>query len=93
MPPNPSKVVFPNPFYVLLVVVSSIFLITVLAYLIGPYIQQQKLDQPNAGPSPLSTIMTSWLERHGPLALAAEFGVMLVAALLAMGFDHKFPQK
>ena len=90
MPPNPRRIVFPNPFYILLLVISTLFLMTVLGYLIGPYVQQQAIDKPGAGPSPSSRSMTVWLEAHGPLMLAVEFGVMLVAALLAMGFDHKF---
>ncbi len=93
MPPNPRKIVFPNPFYVVLLVVSTLFLMTVLAYLVGPYVQQQALDKPGAGPSPVSRSMTLWLENHGPMALAVEFGVMLVAGLLAMGFDHKFTKE
>ncbi len=93
MPPNPRKVVFPNPFYVFLIIVSSVFLITVLAYLMGPYIQQQMINRPDAGPSPASRSLTLWLETHGPKALGVEFILMFVAAFLAMGFDHKFPQK
>ena len=89
MPPSFRKVVYPNPFYVVLLLVSVAFLATVLGYLIGPFVQQQALDRPGAGPGPASKALTAWLDRHGPAALAVEFGVMLVAGLLAMAFDGK----
>lgn len=75
-----------NPFYVLLLVASAAFTITALAYLMGPFVAQRALDRPGSGPMALNL----WLDRRGPSALAVEFVVMLVAALLAMATDRRY---
>jgi hypothetical protein len=94
MSDRPSKPLFPNPFYVLLVVASTVFTVTVFAYLIGPYIQQRALDHPGAGrPGPGSIAVTDWLDRNGPRMLAIEFLVMFFSAVLAMATDRWFPSK
>jgi hypothetical protein len=79
-----------NPFFVLLLVASVAFTVTVFGYLIGPTIHQQALDQPQGGPGPGSRALADWLDRRGPMLLAVEFTVMLVAGLLAMATDHWF---
>jgi hypothetical protein len=78
------KVLFPNPFYVVLLVASVVFTVTALAYLVSPY----AADRPDAGVG--SRILVSWLDRRGPLALGIEFLVMLVSGLLAMVTDRWF---
>ncbi|WZO96045.1 hypothetical protein EP7_003018 [Isosphaeraceae bacterium EP7] len=95
MPPNPRKIIFPNPFYVVLLIASTLFTLTVFAYLIGPSVARQALEKGpgGGGPGPTSKAVTAWLDRNGPYLLAAEFALMLVSALLAMGFDHRFPEK
>ena len=75
----------PNPFYVLLMAVSTLFVVTTLGYLVGPY-AAQRVAEGRAAPSPLA----DWFERKGVLALAIEFGLMTVLALLAMTTDHLF---
>jgi hypothetical protein len=81
---------FANPFYVLLLVASVAFTVTVLGYLIGPTIQQQALDHPRGGPGPGSRALAAWLDRRGPMLLAVELAAMLVCSLLAMATDHWF---
>jgi hypothetical protein len=88
------KALFPNPFYVILLVVSTVFTVTALAYLIGPSIEQRALDHPGAGrPGPGSLALTAWLDRNGPAVLAVEIGLMFVSGLLAMATDRWFPAK
>jgi hypothetical protein len=79
-----------NPFYVVLLVVSTAFVVTALGYLVGPFIQQAAIDHPQKSPAPGSLALAGWLDRHGPLALGVEFGLMFVSALLAMATDHRF---
>lgn len=78
----------PNPFYVLLMLVSTLFVVTSLGYLVGPYVAQ-RVAEGKAAPSPLS----DWFERKGVLALAIEFVAMTILALLAMSTDHLFDPK
>ncbi len=79
----------PNPFYVLLMVVSTVFVITSLAYLVGPTIEQQtREDAQAAAGMPHSQPLVVWLDHHGPTALAFEFGAMLVLGVMAMATEH-----
>ncbi len=90
MPERPAKKLFPNPFYVLLLLASTAFVVTIFGYLIAPTIQQQAMKQPaRAG----SLAVAEWFDAHGPVALGVEFVVMLVAAFLAMATDRWFPEK
>jgi hypothetical protein len=89
------KALFPNPFYVLLLIASTVFTLTALGYLIGPSIEQRKLAHPGAGPGsgapgPGSLALSAWLDRNGPIVLAIEIGVMLVSGVLAMLTDRWF---
>jgi hypothetical protein len=85
------KPLFPNPFYLALLVASVVFTVTVFAYLIGPSLAQRVHDHPEAGrPGPGSVALAAWLDRSGPTALAVEFAVMFVTAVLAMATDRWF---
>jgi hypothetical protein len=91
-PQSPAKRLFPNPFYVLLLLASTLFVATSLAYLVAPMAREraERAAMPGAGaPSPAA----DWLDRRGPLALGVEFAVMLAAGLLAMATDRWFPEK
>jgi hypothetical protein len=92
MADRPRKPLFPNPFYFVLIVASTVFTVTVLAYLISPYIAQRLHDHPGDGrPGPGSIAVAAWLDRSGPLILAIEFGLMFVSGILAMATDRWFP--
>jgi hypothetical protein len=86
-PERPAKKLFPNPFYVLLLVASTLFVVTTLGYLVGPMTQEASGAGGNSGGP------AKWLDRHGPMALGVEFVVMLVSGLLAMATDRWFPEK
>ncbi len=74
-----------NPFYTLLMIVSTLFVVTILGYLIGPYAEQRVIEG-KAAPSPLA----AWFERKGVVALGIEFAVMTVLAVLAMATEDYF---
>ncbi len=79
-----------NPFYVMLMVVSTVFLVTTMGYLVGPYVHKQAIAQPGAGPTPGSLALAGWFDRKGELALAIEFAMMFLLAILAMATDRHF---
>ncbi|MGA8350814.1 MAG: hypothetical protein WBQ29_07200 [Isosphaeraceae bacterium] len=81
-----KKPVFANPFYVGLMVVSTLFVLTALGYLVAPNV---------IAPGPVqrgetSRAFATWLDRHGPVILGIEFVVMLVTGVLAMVTDDWF---
>ena len=81
-----KKPVFANPFYVGLMVASTLFVLTALGYLVAPNV---------IAPGPVQRGETSrafaiWLDRHGPVILGIEFLVMLVTGVLAMVTDDWF---
>jgi hypothetical protein len=94
MADRPPRALFPNPFYVILLVASTVFTVTALAYLIGPSVEQRALARAPAGrPGAGSLALTAWLDRNGPYVLGVEIGVMFVSAILAMLTDRWFPSR
>lgn len=91
MTDRPGKRLFPNPFYVLLLMASVLFVVTTFAYLVGPAVRQHAAaDKAHAGgPTPFA----DWLDRRGPLALGVEVGLMMVSGFLAMATDRWFPSR
>jgi hypothetical protein len=90
------KALFPNPFYVLLLIASTVFTVTALGYLIGPSIEQRALDHPGAGPGRPgagSLALSAWLDRNGPRVLGIEIGVMFVSGVVAMLTDRWFTSR
>lgn len=92
MPPNPRNVKFPNAFYVLLLVTSTLFVMTALAWLVTPTFRQIS-DQDRASGitgrvDERSLALGDWIDRHAVTLLTVEFTVMLVAGMLAMGTDR-----
>ncbi|MEO6811789.1 MAG: hypothetical protein ABI353_21995 [Isosphaeraceae bacterium] len=91
--PNRARKSLPNPFYVLVLLSSTAFAVTALAYYISPNIEQAAIARPEGGPVPESKALAAWFDRHGPTTLAAEIAVMFVTGLLAMSTDHWFASK
>ena len=83
---NPGRRGFPNPFYVALVLASTAFVVTAIAYLIGPTVAE--LSDP--GDASASRFVETF-DRHGPTALLVEFVAMLACGLMAMGTDRFLP--
>jgi hypothetical protein len=80
--------VFANPFFVVLMASSVVFVITVLGYLISPAV----LEPGPANPAPRAGSLeaAAWLDRNAPWVLAVEFAVMLLTGILAMATDTWF---
>jgi hypothetical protein len=79
--------VFSNPFFVVVLATSVLFVLTVLAYLVPYLVESVSVRVPrNERSAPFAV----WVDRNAPRVLAAEFGVMLVAAVLAMATDPWF---
>jgi hypothetical protein len=80
-----------NPFFVILLGTSALFVLTVLGYLVSPYVLM-----PNPAHQPRSAgsiAMADWFDRHGPLTLGIEIVVMLVAGVVAMATDSWFSSR
>jgi hypothetical protein len=86
--------VFANPFYLILILASTLFVVTTLGYLVAPYaLEGRPNPEIERAPQPqgaASRAFAAWLDRHGPLALGLEFLVMLVTGVLAMVTDDWF---
>jgi hypothetical protein len=83
-----KREVFANPFFVVLMAASVVFVLTVLAYLISPAVLEA--DPAKPPPSPGSLAMAAWIDRNAPWVLAAEFATMLVTGVVAMVTDPWF---
>jgi hypothetical protein len=81
-----KNAVFANPFYVTLMVVSTLFVVTALGYLVAPY----AMGGGRAPQGETSRAFAVWLDRRGPVILVIEFLVMLVTGVLAMATDDWF---
>jgi len=86
---KPRKLeVFANPFFVILLLASVLFVLTALGYCVSMYVLQ---PQPGRGPiAERSLAFAEWLDRNAPWALAGEFLVMLTSGITAMATDHWF---
>jgi hypothetical protein len=73
-----------NPFYVLLVVVGVVFLVTACAYGVMAY----RAIAPRAGAEVGQHPMTHFLDRHGITLLAWELGLLAAATFAAMWLDR-----
>jgi hypothetical protein len=91
-PGRARKPLFPNPFYVVLLVASTVFVLTALLYCISPMVVQRGM---RGGPKPgsASVALVRWLDRRGPITLGIEFLVMLASGSLAMATDNWFSPK
>jgi hypothetical protein len=89
MTAQPGKLeVFANPFFVVLLGTSVLFVLTVLGYWVSMSILEPGPGQrpPEAG----SLAVAQWLDRNAPWALAVEFLVMLASGITAMATDRWF---
>ena len=81
-----ARKVLPNPFFVLLLIASTAFVVTALMYYVSPMAAQRAAEQSRPGPRALA----DWLDRRGPLALGVEFVVMTATGVIAMLTDDWF---
>ncbi len=87
-----KREILSNPFFVILLVTSMLFVFTVLGYLVSPKVLEP--DPAAQRPrSPGSIAMATWFDRNGPMALAIELVVMLLTGVLAMATDPWFSSR
>jgi hypothetical protein len=86
-----KREVFANPFFVVLMAASVVFVLTVLAYLISPAVLEA--GPANPPPSPRSLAMAAWIDRNAPWVLAVEIATMLLTGVLAMVTDPWFSSR
>lgn len=90
---TPRHLRFPNPFYIALMVVSTVFVVSAIAYLMVPMLAQQALVDPRlAHENPATPGFAHWLDHSGPTYLGVLFVMMLVLSVLAMATDHWFSE-
>jgi len=77
---------FSNPFYVALLVFSTVFVIATLGYLVSPF----ALVEGRMAAGGRSRELAIWLDQKGPILLGVLFGMMLITSLLAMAMDDWF---
>jgi hypothetical protein len=81
MPPREPR----NPFYLLLLVASLVFVVTALAYGVVPVLEEKAKA---AGQLPPPSPLRDALREDAPKWLLYELGAMTVFALLSMGLDR-----
>jgi hypothetical protein len=74
-----------NPFYLLLLLASLLFVVTALAYGIVPTLEEKAAE---AGNPPPPSPFRAALRTHGWQWLLYEVAAMLVFAVLSMGLDR-----
>src|SRR5262245_24471876 len=74
-----------NPFYLLLLLVSLLFVMTALAYAVVPVLEQKAID---AGQRPPPSPFRESLREDGWLWLLIEVAAIFVLSLLSMGLDR-----
>ena len=73
--------VLANPLFVALMVLSTVFVMTALGYLVAPYALGRNAE---AGPGGASRALAGWIDRRGPTLLGVEFILMLATGIAAM---------
>jgi Na+/proline symporter len=74
-----------NPFYVLLLIASFLFVVTALGYAVVPVLEQKAVD---AGQPPPSSEFRDALRSQGWSWLLYELAAMIVFGVLSMGLDR-----
>jgi hypothetical protein len=74
-----------NPFYLLLLLASLLFVATALAYALVPSLEEKAVE---AGQPPPQSAFRDALRTNGWQWLLYELGTMIVFAVLSMGLDR-----
>jgi hypothetical protein len=86
--PRRKREIFANPFFAILLLVSVVFVFTVLAYLSSAWVLGP--EPGGAARNPRSIAVAKWLDEKAPLVLGGEIMVMLGTGILAMVLDPWF---
>jgi hypothetical protein len=72
-------------------VVSTAFVVTSLAFLVGPMIAVRAMQDPSAAAEHAGTAgLAEWFNVNGPSLLGVELATMLILSVLAMASDGWF---
>src|SRR5947208_17118369 len=74
-----------NPFYLLLLIVGVVFVLTVLAYALVPVLEEKARD---AGAIPPPSPFRDALRRDGWKWVLGELALLVILGLLSMGLDR-----
>jgi hypothetical protein len=74
-----------NPFYLLMLIVGMIFIMTVLAYIVVPVLEEKAKD---AGTMPPESPFRDALRHDGYRWVLAEVVLLVILGLLSMGLDR-----
>src|ERR1051325_9519359 len=74
-----------NPFYLMLLIVGLIFVVTVLAYAVVPMIEQGAMDK---GTRPPPSPFRESLNKDGWKWVLVEVAALVILGLLSMGLDR-----
>ncbi len=74
-----------NPFYLLLLLASLVFVATALAYAVVPVLEEKAVE---AGQAPPPSPFRDTLRRDGWKWLVSEVAAMIVFGFLSMGLDR-----
>ena len=74
-----------NPFYLLLLIVGLVFIVTVLAYAVIPVIEQKAMD---AGQMPPESPFRDGLRNDGWKWVLGEVALLVILGLASMGLDR-----
>jgi hypothetical protein len=74
-----------NPFYLLLLLAGLVFIVTILAYMVVPALEQKAMD---AGAMPPPSPFRKSLREDGWKWVLGEVGAIVVLGLASMGLDR-----
>jgi hypothetical protein len=74
-----------NPFYLLLLIIGVIFVLTVLAYALVPVLEEKARD---AGAIPPPSPFRDALRRDGWKWVLGEVALLVIVGLMSMGLDR-----
>jgi hypothetical protein len=74
-----------NPFYLLMLIVGMIFIMTVLASIVVPVLEEKAKD---AGTMPPESPFRDALRTDGVRWILAEVAILVILGLLSMGLDR-----
>lgn len=79
-----------NPFYLLLLIVGLVFVLTVMAYAVVPMLEQKAMDAGQMPPPREESWFRKTLHEDGWKWVLAEVALLVVLGLASMGLDRYY---
>src|SRR5215212_9386784 len=77
-----------NPFYMLMLIVGLIFIMTIFAYLLVPWMEQKALDAGTRPPPREESWPRTLLHDHGVMLVLGEVALLVILGFASMGLDR-----